>query len=654
MLANIIPATKTRGDNEIFSYSIPADLAEQIVIGSIVNVPFGKNLILGVVKSIEEASNTPSKYTVKNIASIASPVIIPTSYLDLAQWISDYYLCSIGEAISMFTPNIMKRPKKADEAQISISDHLPIALTDEQEKAYQSLNKSLEGKEKKPALLYGVTGSGKTEVYLKLAEDVIKSGKQVIVLVPEIILTPQTIERFEKVFGKLVTVTHHNLSKSEKYQCYMDFYTGAKPIIVGPRSALLVPSDKIGLIIVDEEQEDSYKQEQNPRYHAVQLAEELAKRCDALLLLGSATPRIEIYHRAKEGKYDLLTLENRYKKTSLPPATIVNLKNEIKLGNFSSISETLQVEIKKALDEKRQILLFLNRRGSATFVSCRDCGHVMQCKKCSIPLIYHTNERDHKLSCHHCSYEENVPEKCPSCGSLKIKFFGAGIDKVTLEARNFFPDARIVKIDSTTVKNRADYENIYQKLKKHEVDIVIGTQMIAKGLDIPGVDLVGIISADTGLHLPFYRSSEKSFQILTQVSGRSGRRENMGKTIIQTYWPDANPIICASKHDFEKYYKSEIVDRMTFGYPPFTHLVRVIADDTKEEKAKSAIKSLAKDLTEKQINFIGPGKCFYHKLNERFRYHIIIKTDALPNAGIKAIWQKHQDLFWDIDPVNML
>lgn len=652
MFATIIPETKTTKDVEEFTYKIPENLVDQIKIGSIVFIPFGKQNIRGVVSMILETDD--NKYKLRNITSIDENAFIPSEYLEIIRWISSYYLCSLGEALSMFLPPLMKKPRE-DSRKLKVESRKvePIKLNETQEQIFQRLKINLRNPQK-PALIHGVTGSGKTEIYIKLAEECLKTDKRVIVLVPEIMLTPQTTERFEEIFTDKVTLMHSTLSKSEKFRCYQDFISGQKPIIVGPRSALLVPSDKIGLIIIDEEQEDSFKQEQNPRYHAVDLAREIALKNNALLILGSATPRIETYYKALNNEYDLFILEKRFGKEQLPESEIVDLKDEMKNDNYSPISLKLQAEMHQVLADKKQILLFLNRRGSATFISCRDCGHVILCKNCSIPMVYYTNDKNSHLLCHHCASDEKVITKCPNCGSPKIKYFGAGVDKITEELRKLFPIARIAKVDSTTVTSRKDYENLYNQLKKHEIDIVIGTQMIAKGLDLPNIDLVGVISADTGLHLPHYKASEKTFQIITQVSGRSGRRLGQGKTIIQSYWPKSGAIIAASNHDYRQFYDQEITERKNFSYPPFIHLVRIVAENKDENKAKELIGRVKADLDKLLMTFIGPGPCFYKRLHDRYRFHIILKIENLPDARLQKLRIDYQDLVFDVDPTNLL
>lgn len=645
MIIDVIPEIRTH-EIEFFSYSVPETLEKDIIIGQMVKIPFGKKFIRGVVKSMNPKVDSSVK--LKPIHSLIDQ-IIPEKYLEIALWVSKYYLCSLGEAISLFLPPEMKKPRKVESQILVKPDVSKRQLTKEQEDIFLSLKNS-----HKPALIHGVTGSGKTEIYIELAKETIAKGQQVIVLVPEIILTPQTVERFEQIFGDMVVLMHSHLSKSEKYSCYQDFRSGAKPIIIGPRSALLVPSEKIGLIIIDEEQEDSYKQEQSPRYHAVTLAEIIAEKFGALLLLGSATPRIETYFNAKIGKYNLFEIKNRYLKESLPKAKIIDLKYEIKSGNFSPISEALSERIRENLEEKNQVLLFINRRGSSTFVSCRDCGHIMLCKNCSIPLVFHVGEKSDQLVCHHCDWKTPAPSICPNCQSLRIKYFGSGIEKIEKEIRKIFPLARVAKIDSSTIKSKNDYEKFYQDFKNHRIDIVIGTQMIAKGLDIPGVNLVGIVSADTGLHLPHYKAGERSFQLLTQVAGRSGRREAIGETIIQSYWPESLPISYSASHDFEGFYNGEIVEREKYHYPPFVKLIRVLAENTNPEKALKNLNQLAETLRNMKIEFIGPGACFHQRLRGRYRFHLIIKTLALPDEKIEQIFKKFPDLVWDTEPVNLL
>lgn len=652
MIVDVIPEIRTHGGEGVFSYSVPDELSHQIKIGSIVGIPFGKRNIRGVIKA-KSLKLKAKSYRLKPISSVNSEFIIPERYISIAKWVSEYYLCSLGEAISMFLPPDMKQPRIKDKGS-KIKNKKLNPLTHDQKNIFQKLSKQLSSNKKRPALIYGVTGSGKTEVYLHLAKKTIALRKSVILLVPEIILTPQNIKRFEEAFSQDVVLMHSGLSKSEKYHCYKLFNSGERKVIVGPRSALLVPNENVGLIIVDEEQEESYKQEQNPRYDAVTLAEVVADKTNALLVLGSATPRIETYHKAKSGIYELYKLSGRYNALTLPTAEIVDLKDEIKRENFSPISEKLQKALSYVLKKKEQAILFLNRRGMATFVSCRDCGFVASCSHCEVPLIQHLDQSGNYLICHHCDKKAPLPHICPDCGSLKIRYFGSGVEKIELEIKRLFPEARIKRIDSKVLRNHAEYEKFYRDFYDHKFDFVIGTQILAKGFDIPGVSLVGIISADVGLHIPHFRAAEKIFRLITQVSGRSGRRGKPGQTIIQTYWPNSAAIKFAAKHDFESFYAAEIEKRLEKNYPPKTHIIRVLSEDRVQNKAKQNIEKLASELNKHRIEHIGPGACFFQRLNNKFRYQIIIKVKILPDKNISSLFSHFPKLTWDVDALNLL
>ena len=654
MIAEIVPEKRTGPDKNTFSYLVPKELGNQVKIGSIVDIPFGKKDIRGIVADIQNTDyRIQIDYKLKEIKSVDTNFAIPEQYLDIAKWISEYYLCSLGESISLFLPPKISKPRSGKCSPLPVP-HSLISLTFEQEEIFQKLVHKLSAANPKPSLIHGVTGSGKTEIYLKLAKESIIKDKQVVVLVPEIMLTPQTVEKFEQIFPDQVCLLHSGLSKSEKYLSYKQFAAGEKKIIIGPRSALLVPNINIGLIIIDEEQEDAYKQEKDPRYHAVDLAEKIAGKLGALLVLGTATPRVETYYKAEESVYDLFELKSRYQKLILPPATIVDLKNEIKRDNFSPISLELQKNISEVLKNKRHAILFLNRRGMATFVSCRECGEVINCPKCNIPMVYHVNYNNHILNCHHCDYKSPVPSVCPVCKSAKIKFFGAGVDKIETEIQKFFSKARIRKIDSKSLQNKGEYMKLYDDLQKGKIDILIGTQILAKGLDIGTVDLVGVISADVGLHLPYFKASEKTFSILTQVSGRSGRKDNVGRTIIQTYWPNSSAIQFAADHNYIGFYTEEIKEREKFSYPPFCHLVRVISEDKNQTRAKKALEKIAEEFKRDKIDYIGPGPCFLNRINNKYRYHIIVKTKELPNPKVTKIFKTNPYLIWDVDPIDLL
>lgn len=654
MIVDVIAEIKTQRGGGIFTYYVPEELKNLIEDGSIVKIPFGNKIIRGVV--ISKKNNFKKiNYKLKSILTVKQDFKINNNYINIAKWISNYYLCSLGEAISIFLPPDINRPRKqiTDQNQIFLPKKIN-PLTTDQKEIFRKLEKSLSSENKKPALLFGVTGSGKTEIYLHLARKTLELNKAVVLLVPEIVLTPQNITRFKEIFGPEVVLTHSGLSKSEKFHCYQSFYSGQKKIIIGPRSAILIPNENIGLIIVDEEQEDSYKQEQNPRYEAGELAVKISEKLNALVVFGTATPKIETFYKANKGIFDFYKIKNRFNSLMLPTAEIIDLRNEMKKENFSPISERLYDSILETLKNKEQAILFLNRRGMSTFVSCRDCGFVASCSECDLPMVYHLNNYNNNLVCHHCQKKVIVPKNCPICKSSKIKYFGSGIEKIELEIKKLFPKARVKMVDSKILQNHTQYENFYKDFRDHKFDIVIGTQILAKGFDIPGVSLVGIISADVGLHLPYFRSSEKIFRLITQVSGRSGRKHKTGKTIIQTYWPNSPAIQYASKHDFESFYHGEILRRLEKNYPPKNHIIRILSEHKNQNTAKSAIDKLSNELTKNNINFIGPGVCFFQRLNNKFRYQIILKIEKLPNKIITEIFHNYQNLTWDVDAINLL
>lgn len=704
MTIEVIPEAKSF-KSDCFTYTVPLKFKDQLRIGSIVDIPFGKKKIRGVVANIKDdqhKAGKSGKFSIKEILSADPESRIPASYLPVIDWLAGKYFCTPGEALSLFLPPEMKRPPKPGSIEERLFDRNGLKeLSSAQAGIYSEIKKA--GFDKSH-LIYGVTGSGKTEIYLHLAADAIAAGKSVVVLVPEIILTPQTVDRFSEIFGDNIALVHSNLSTGEKYQAYRDFSSGSKKIIIGPRSALLVPNENIGLIIIDEEHEDAYKQDNAPRYNAIDLAEKIAAISNAMLVMGSATPRIESFYKAQNGQYILHQIKNRYNKLILPPAEVIDLRDELKKGNYSLISEKLASTLRKILADKKQAILFLNRRGSSTFVSCRECGFVLKCPSCDIPLVHHTQPLQAKplflsrppspatrpditsglagtiknkglaydhLYCHHCDFKSELPTVCPDCHGVKIKYFGAGVEKVESEVRSFFPEAKIRRIDATTIKNKGDYEKFYRDFKDRKFDIAIGTQMITKGLDLPHVDLVGIISADTGLHLPYFRASEKIFRLVTQVSGRSGRAKNPGQTIIQTYWPQSTAIQFAANHDFEGFYNHEIEKRKQHNYPPFTELIRIVSEHEKAEKAKNELVDLSLKLDEmqnkfpEQFEYIGPGLCFFQRLRNKWRYHILIKMKDKRTEGqknnddnlmrqLRTLWRENLNLTWDAHPYDLL
>ncbi|MBU3107225.1 primosomal protein N' [Clostridium gasigenes] len=507
-------------------------------------------------------------------------------------------------------------------------------LTDEQFMAIEQIKAS----KNNLYLLKGVTGSGKTEVYMKLVEETIKNGNSAIVLVPEIALTPQMIERFKGRFGKEVALFHSRLSEGERHDEWHRVHDGNAKLIVGARSALFLPARNLGLIIIDEEHENTYKSEQNPKYQTREVAEFLSRLKGCKVIFGSATPSIESYYRAISGEMKLIELNNRVDKKPMPKMQIVDMRNELKSGNMSIFSKELYNSVNEALKNKEQIILFLNRRGFSTFVSCRGCGYVFKCPNCDISMTYHKNGF---LVCHYCGKTEKQPKICPKCESKYVKFFGSGTQKVQDEVVKYFPSARVLRMDVDTTRGKNAHENIYNSFKNGEGDILIGTQMISKGLDFPNVTLVGIIAADISINIPDYRSAEKTFQIITQVGGRAGRGEKEGKVIIQTYTPDYYGLIYAKNYDYEGFYNEEFALRGLMGYPPFGKLLLINGSSKNEEQLKVFMKNLAIELKKinneyTYINMLGPVPCIITKIKDSYRWQILFKGE-LPQEFYKKI-----------------
>ncbi|MCR4406396.1 MAG: primosomal protein N' [Anaerolineae bacterium] len=560
-------------------------------------------------------------------------------------------------------------------------------LTPDQEAVWDRIKPQIENRKSKIFLLRGVTGSGKTEVYLRALQEVLAQGRQGIVLVPEIALTPQTIRRFAARFPARIAVLHSGLSDGERFDAWRRIRAGLADVVIGPRSALFAPLPRLGLIIVDEEHETTYKQEdRSPRYHTREVAMELARLSGAAVILGSATPDLVSYHRARQGEYVLLELPQRilghrrrleeqresyglrtvrYQPlaplpdvhyTDLPPVRVVDMRQELRAGNRSIFSRALQEELARILKAGEQAILFLNRRGTATFVLCRDCGHVLRCPRCDVPLTYHT--ANESLLCHHCGRQEPVPQVCPQCNGTRIRYFGVGTEQVETTVQAMFPQARTLRWDRDTTTDQEAHEAFLQSLITHQADVLIGTQMIAKGLDLPLVTLVGVVAADTALHFPDFRASERTFQLLTQVAGRAGRSPLGGQVIVQTYSPEHYAIQAAARHDYLAFYEREIAFRSEHWYPPFSRLARLVgvhssADCCQEEGEvlRAEIEAAAARLN-MPVEISGPLPCFFARWRGQHRWQIIVRA-ADPSSLLSV---PHLPLHWqvDIDPVNLL
>jgi len=510
-------------------------------------------------------------------------------------------------------------------------------------------------------LLFGVTGSGKTEIYLQALAQVIAAGKRGICLIPEIALTQQTVERFANRFPGRVAVLHSGLSLGEQFDEWQWIMEGNCDVVIGPRSALFAPLPSLGLIIIDEEHEWTYKQEdKSPRYHARDAAIKLAQLSDAVVILGSATPDIGSFHKAQQGEYHLIELKERITPrgySPLPEVSIVDLREELKAGNTSLFSRSLLAAMKETLAQGEQIVLFLNRRGTATFVRCRNCGFIFRCPRCSIALTYHSVEK--RLICHRCRYSVPVPQSCPRCSRRNLRFLGIGTQRVEEEIRHFLPEARLLRWDRDVITRRYAHEELLKNFRDHKADVLIGTQMIAKGLDLPQVTLAGVISADTGLNFPDFRSSERTFQLLCQVAGRAGRGVKAGKVIIQTYSPDNYIIEAAARHDYLGFYYKEIDYRRRYNYPPFSQLVRLVYSHTNEELCRREAERMYRLILDGKaregivdFNIIGPVPAFAFRARGRYRWQLFLRGPD--SARMLSRFTLPRGWTIDVDPVGMV
>ena len=505
-----------------------------------------------------------------------------------------------------------------------------VVLNEEQEKAVRTITEEYRNGIRKTYLLHGVTDSGKTEVYLNVIEEVIRSGKQVIMLIPEIALTYQTVKRFRKRFGERVSFLHSRLSDGEKFDQYNLAEQGGIDVIIGPRSALFTPLPDVGLIVIDEEHESSYKSEQVPKYHARELVLEYAKMVGASVLLGSATPSTESYYRAEKGEFTLLQLKHRPKEAVLPTVHIVDMREELKEHHTSIFSRRLLALMEDRLRKKEQIMIFINRRGYAGFISCRSCGEVIQCPHCSVSMTLHGKD---SLVCHYCGYEQPLPKLCPKCNSKYIGKFGTGTEKVEELLKKTFPTARVLRMDADTTKNKNGHEQILSAFANEEADILVGTQMIVKGHDFQRVTLMGIIAADLSLQASDYRAGERTFQLLAQAAGRAGRAEYPGEVVIQTYNPEHYAVTAAAKEDYAAFYENEIMYRSLMNYPPAANLMAVVLSSKEEEEADASADFLAtrikawldeNDGSELAV-VIGPAPAGIAKIKDVYRRVIYLK-----------------------------
>lgn len=528
---------------------------------------------------------------------------------------------------SLVNKNIILIEKKEADKEIksSFDQYKKFDLNEEQERAFNTIKSKKNGH----FLLYGVTGSGKTEIFLQMVEEVIKDGKEAIILVPEISLTPQTIERFKGRFKEKIAIMHSRLTPREKFNQWRMINNGEVKIVIGARSAIFAPFKNLGTIIIDEEHDGSYISSNDPKYHTDEIAIRRANYHSCNLILASATPSIITMDRVKRGAFDLIRLENRI-NNNMPIIEVVDMREELKKSNYSMISEILRNEIIKNLENKQQSILFLNKVGHDSFTFCRACGNVIKCEACDVAMTYHKNVD--RLVCHYCGRTKKQPTICPVCHSKKIKEFGAGTEKLEEEVKLLFPEANIMRMDSMTATNKEMYEKMYKGMKENKIDILLGTQMIAKGLDFKNVSLVGIISADLSLNVGDFKANETTFQLLTQVSGRAGRDKLAGRVVIQSYRPDNFVIQAAKNNDYESFCDYELKLRKAFNYPPYKNLLTIRIVNESRIKTIDISKMFYKSLCgitrkDSSIEIIGPNPCKIARINNKFRYNILIKVN---------------------------
>lgn len=549
------------------------------------------------------------------------------------------------------------------EEEIVETEEAHFVLTNEQKEAVSKIYDSIENNKNKTFLLHGVTGSGKTEIYLNLIEKCIKKDLQSLFLVPEISLTPQMVSLVKKRFGSSVAVIHSMLTVKKRYDEWKRIKSGEVKVVVGARSAIFSPLEKLGLIIIDEEHEGTYKSESSPRYHTLEVARYRAKSEGATLLLASATPSLESYYNAKEEKYELIELKNRINNKKLPSVMLMDMRKELEGGNRSIFSERLKSEIVKNLNNKEQTILFLNKRGYSTFVSCRNCGYVPKCPNCDISLTYHKSGEF--MVCHYCDYKMEKTETCPECQSKKLKHFGLGTQKVTDEIQKLFPNATYLRMDADTTSKRFSHEEILDKFKNEKTDILVGTQMITKGLDFENVTLVGVLAADLSLFQSDFRANEKTFSLLTQVVGRAGRGEREGRAVVQSYYPENDIFSYSNSQDYNAFYDSEIDIRRQMRYPPFCEIILFTASGEKEEKVYNYLLNFRKEflgaINEEKIgaDVFGVNKCTMYKINNKYRYNFMVKMHYSKrmyeriHTILKNNYKDDISIIVDVNPVSM-
>lgn len=634
-------------------------------IGQKVILPFnqGNRMTAAYVFEITDQLEKEIK-GLKYVTEVDETVCLTPEIIELCIWMKKRYLCRYIEAIHCFTPNGTKskkgkerRPHKETLGEIYSIDK----LTQEQKVALSRIFQGMEGAKQKTFLLHGVTSSGKTEVYMQAIARSLEQGKTAIMMVPEISLTKQIIERFIGRFGHdHIAVLHSRLSLGERFDEWTRIREGKVKIVIGARSAVFAPLENIGVIILDEEHESTYKSDMTPKYETVEIALKRTLYHRALLILGSATPSVVSSIRAEEGIYEKLTLKERYNKNPLPKVEIADMREELKSGNTSIFSRLLFQQMKDTLEAGNQVILFLNRRGYSTFVSCRECGFVMKCPECGISMTYHKGKGE--VLCHYCGYKEPLPKKCPECEGKYIKHFGTGTEKVEEFTQELFPDYPVARLDMDTIKLKGSLDKILNDFKKGKSKILIGTQIVAKGLDFRHVGLVGIIAADTALNIPDFKSAERAFQLITQAAGRTGRGDEEGNVVIQTYNPEHYAIIHGANQDYDSFYQMEKTIRKGLGYPPYADIVQIMVQHEEEAEGWKTAEQVYDRLSESlggspNYTVFKPTRAIINKQGSSYRFHIILKADRGCRSGYSAELEKLKRDFAigiDINPYSLM
>lgn len=664
MFAEIILSKATARTDKIYHYSIPNGLRDKIKIGHQVLIPFGYRQEIGYVVGFVAEAEVKK---VKDIIKINSEeLLFSEKQVELAKWLAEYYCSFFISALRLVMPagtagregkqQAKSKKQTAGEVAAPQKTQAPLALKEEQQKALTEIRSAIDSNKTEKFLLYGVTGSGKTEVYMQAIDKVLQQDKSAIVLVPEISLTPQLVQRFSQRFGDHIAVLHSHLTLKQRREEWQRIAADEARIVLGARSAIFAPIKNLGLIVIDEEYENSYKQDKNPRYHVREVAFELARLHQAVVVMGSATPALETYYKAENGEYKKIVLPQRIDNRKLPPVEVIDMRKD----KGFLLSDKLRSELKETLSRHEQAILFINRRGYFTFIMCTSCGFTIECPNCTIALTYHSI--DSQLHCNRCDYQTKPATFCPQCNTAALKYIGTGTQRIEKEVAEVYPDARILRYDRDAVSKRGSHEVFFAAFAEGKADVLIGTQMVAKGLDVANVTLVGVISADTALHLPDFRAAERTFQLLTQVAGRAGRHHLPGKAIIQTYTPNHYAIQAAAKHDYEGFYKQEIKHRKELSYPPFSKLISLLISGKEIQKVKKISEDLERFLRGRVTEgILGPAPAIIPRLRNEWRYRILLKgqnLDKMRQAVLetmgKIVVPADIRLTIDIEPMGMM